>query len=59
MLDSGLRRVLVANDNGKAEFNEASERLGSDIVTAGVVAKYSVSISSLPSGEVRPVLIVT
>ena len=31
--------MIVANDNAKANFNEASERLGSDISTTRVVAE--------------------
>jgi hypothetical protein len=31
--------VIVANDKGKVEFNEASDRLGSDICTTGVIAE--------------------
>jgi hypothetical protein len=39
LLGPRFRRVLVANDADKAELRHASEHLGSNIGTAGVVAE--------------------
>jgi hypothetical protein len=35
----GFGCVLVANDSGKAEFRHASQHMGSNIGTTGVVAE--------------------
>ena len=51
--------MLVTNGCYQAELYHASEHMGSNVTTSWVIAKYSVSSSSRPSGVLRPVLIVT
>jgi len=59
LLGARFSRELFADGSDDTDFSHAPEHVGSDIGTARVVAKDSLSSSSLPSGVVGPVLIVT